>query len=307
MTTATAVKQNTAISIERANLFAPILFATGREWIGIYAGTKLRIGDHTHTFAEDVSLAVSGTLLPGYDYGVRLNDLGKPSVDILNSLDRIGSEFFAGFHFAHSGCAEGKDGGDGTAAINPFSIWDLGFRPSCNDPRGMALVDGRFWADIYLLGVDHGHGTSCCGAMIADGRDLPERPGGDGKAQRLDYATAVEIYKHHGKRLLGAEEFFAAAYGVKERCSRDDDPARAGSLADDGKRFISKWGLFDATGTMWQWGTDGHPDDPRPSIFGGSWVSGSSAGSRYARLGYWAEGSSGSFSARGASDHLSPV
>ena len=68
--------------------------------------------------------------------------------------------------------------------------------------------------------------------------------------------------------------------------------------------FVSQAGLFDITGTMWQWGTDGHPTDPRPSIFGGRWFSGDNAGSRYADLGIWAGDSNGDISARGRSDHL---
>ena len=77
-----------------------------------------------------------------------------------------------------------------------------------------------------------------------------------------------------------------------------------GTLDDGAARFVSRFGLFDVTGTMWQWATDGHPDDPRSSILGGSWISGSDAGSRYADLGYWPENSAVSVSARGACDHL---
>ena len=101
------------------------------------------------------------------------------------------------------------------------------------------------------------------------------------------------------------EEFFAAAFGVKERAARGVDPVRSGDVSDP--RFISRFGLFDATGTMWQWGTDGDPDDPRPSIFGGSWLDGGGAGSRCAGLGDWPGDSSGDLSARGRSDHLNPA
>lgn len=309
MTASAAVKQQ-EISIERHDPARPIFFTAGREWIGIYAGTFIHIGERTYTFNNDTSLDVAGMLVPGHDYGVGIDEDGKPFVMALASTSPIEGGYIGGFHFAPSGSAEAGDGGDGVPAINPHSIWDIEFRPSCPDPRGMALVEtaaGCFWADIYLLGVDHGQGTSRCGATIADGRDLPQLPAGKGKYQKLDYATAVEIYYHHGKRLLGAEEFFAAAYGVKERCSREDEPTLTGALDDQARRFVSKHGLFDVTGTMWQWGTDGHPEDPRPSIFGGSWLDGADAGSRYADLGDWAELSHGGVSARGASDHLSPA
>ena len=304
--TATAAIRKHDIIVERADLAAPILYVAGKEAAGIRAGTVIRIDGAAYGFDIDTPLDLAGTLVPGYDYGVGIHENGKPFAAVLAPATSIG--FIAGFHFAPSGCAVSIEGGDGVPSINPHSAWDLGFRPACPDPRGMTLVDlgggKRTWVDIYLLGVDHRNGTSRCGVTIADGRDRPERPDGKGTCAKLDYATAAEIYAHHGKRLLGAEEFFAAAYGVKERCSRSDEPTKTGTLDDGAARFVSRCGLFDATGTMWQWGTDGHPDDPRSSLFGGSWLNGESAGSRYAHLDYWPESSYGDISARGACDHL---
>lgn len=45
----------------------------------------------------------------------------------------------------------------------------------------------------------------------------------------------------------------------------------------------------------------------RPSIFGGSWINGSNAGSRYANLDNWARNSNENLSARGASDDPLPA
>lgn len=45
----------------------------------------------------------------------------------------------------------------------------------------------------------------------------------------------------------------------------------------------------------------------RPSIFGGSWINGSNAGSRYANLDYWPENSNENISARGGSDDPIPA
>ncbi|MBN9055348.1 MAG: Retron-type reverse transcriptase [Rhizobiales bacterium] len=44
-----------------------------------------------------------------------------------------------------------------------------------------------------------------------------------------------------------------------------------------------------------------------PSIFGGSWINGSNAGSRYANLDYWPENSNENISARGACDNPLPA
>ncbi|TXI06096.1 MAG: hypothetical protein E6Q76_10230 [Rhizobium sp.] len=308
MTAAAAV--NSSIRIEALNVDKPILIVADRDSVSIRAGTIVDIGGVTHRFAEDTPVML-GALETGSDYAVLIDDAGQPFAENVSQQNPLASGYLAGFHFAPGGHAQGIAGGDTTPAINPYSLWNIGFQPGCPDPRGMAMVEfahGRFWADIYLLSTDHQQqGTSRYGATIADGRDLPMRPDGSGRYKKLDYAAAVEIAAHHGKRLLGAEEFFAASYGVKERCSRSKEPARTGMLDDDAQHFISKRGLFDATGTMWQWGTDGHPDDPRPSVFGGSWVNGSLAGSRYANLGYWAGDSYDFIGLRAASDHMGPA
>ena len=307
MTTATAEKFIPAIRIERAQPDKPIIQLEHPSIISVRAGTSITIDGSTVKFENDVPIPID-PIFVGIDCAIGINAMGEFYVTHADE-NPLNGKTFAGFHFAPSGNATDKSGGDGEAAINPYSFWDVGFRPSCPDPRGMAIVEttgGKlFWADIYLLGVDHlKNGTSAHGVTIADGRDLPVRIDGNGTYDRCHFATVSEIYAHHGKRLLGAEEFFAAAYGVKERASRDDEPTLTGSLEDNAARFVSRWGMHDITGTMWQWGTDGHPDDPRPSLFGGSWFAGSNAGSRYASLVYWAGDSLGDIGARGASDHL---
>jgi len=45
----------------------------------------------------------------------------------------------------------------------------------------------------------------------------------------------------------------------------------------------------------------------RPSIFGGSWINGQNAGSRYANLDNWPDNSNDDISARGRSDHAFPA
>ncbi len=307
MTTAVAAMMKNPITIGRTKADRPIIQIEDPCIVSIRAGTSITIDGSTVSFDKDTPIA-SDKLLAGKDYTIGINAMGELYIKVADE-NPLNGKTFAGFHFAPSGNANSKNGGDGVPAINSYSLWDVGFRPSCPDPRGMAIVEtsgGKlFWADIYLLGIDHlKNGTSAHGVTIADGRDLPVRIDGNGTYDRCHFATVSEIYSHHGKRLLGAEEFFAAAYGVKERASRDDEPTLTGSLEDNAARFVSRWGMFDITGTMWQWGTDGHPDDPRPSIFGGSWIHGSHAGSRYADLGSWAEYSSEVLGARGASDHL---
>ncbi|MBB3608627.1 hypothetical protein [Rhizobium sp. BK602] len=305
-----AAEVNRIIRIESQDWTKSILVTPDRTSLYISAGTAVEIDGTIHRFDNDTPIAL-GNLDAGKDYAVTIDAAGQLIVEDVSRKNPLTAGYFAGFHFAPGGHATGTAGGDAIPEINPYSLWNIGFGPACPDPRGMALIDmgngRRFWADIYLLGINHHeHGTSRFGATIADGEDLPLRPDGSTYG-KLDFTTAKEIYAHHDKHLLSAEEFFTAAYGVRERCSRDGEPRTTGSFNGGGERFISRYGLFDATGTMWQWGTDGHPDDPRPSVFGGSWINGSSAGSRCAYLAYWPEDSAGSISARGGSDHMAPA
>ncbi len=289
------------VAIERADCSRPVLICGGPLSIAICGGTIVTTASGRVAFAYLTRLEATG-LEAGKDYGIRLTGSKPEIIEIGPEFDR--SHIFAGFHVAPFANATARGGGADGPAINPYSCWDAGFRPACPDPRGMTLVDGRFWADIYLLGANHlDAGTSAFGVSIADGETLPDLPTG-GKARKIDYATARAIYAHHGKQLLGAEEFFAAAYGVEERCARDDEPKLTGEA--EGARFVSRWGLIDATGTMWQWGTDGDPDNPRASIFGGSWWPGVIAGSRYALLACWPDDSGGDISARGRCGHVTP-
>jgi hypothetical protein len=282
----------------KSDVATPVLKVLGPMVIALKGGTVLAAGP----LAEDLILALpEGGLIAGTDYGV--GDIGAAPVIVPLTGPSFVADMIGGFHVAPGGNATARAGGDLMPAINADSLWDCNFRPACRDPRGMALVDsprGRFWCDIYLLGRDHLiNGTSKLGVTIADGDDAPQNPAG-GYFDELDYATAEAVMKHHGKGLLSAEEFFAAAYGVTEKSAHNGDPE---TTQLDAAR-TSRFGLMQATGNLLVWGTDGDPDLPRPSIFGGSWFSGSLAGSRFATLGDWPESSGGVLGARGRSDHL---
>jgi hypothetical protein len=296
-----AKNEATASLLSKADPNLPALIVTGPQSIAVRAGTIF----DGHTFDVETSVLLPDTgLIAGADYVVAVSRLG---VAIAGAVEVPPSDvtFLGGFHFAPGGNAAARAGGDDVPAINPFSLWDVNFRPACADPRGMTLVDGprgRFWCDIYLLGVDHlERGTSKFGATIADGDDLPML--GEREASRLDYETAVKVMAYHGKQLLALDEFFAAAFGVTEKtsCGRDPKKTKLDALR------TSKWGVIQATGNLWVWGHDGDPDEPRGSVFGGSWLHDDSAGSRYALVDNWPGNSSEYLGARGRSDHLQPA
>jgi hypothetical protein len=278
---------------------SPVLKVIGRDSVLVKAGTNFR-RDH---FPEDLPVLMPhGGLEIGADYGVMLGgDRIPQAVKIVGVIPDI---CFGGFHFAPGGNAAARAGGDEIPAINPRSIWDLKFRPACPDVRGQALTELfglKFWSDIYMLGVDHRiNGTSKFGVTIADGNNPPVNPVTGKKFNSLDYDTAVAVMSHHGKSLMSYDEFKAFAFGVTEKTSASKNPKITGL---DAPR-TSHVGGQQASGNKWAWGHDGDPDKPRASIFGGSCLRGSYAGSRYAFVDYWPDYSGGPLGARGRSDHL---
>jgi hypothetical protein len=145
--------------------------------------------------------------------------------------------------------------------INQYSLWDLKFRPACSDPRGMVLVDGRFWCDIYLTNVQYlTHGTSRKGERIADGENASSYPlistkmGGNGTTTygRCDWFVANEVAAHWEKKLLSYADFQTATYGTSEQTSYGTD----NQFTCRASVYTSKWGVEQATGVMWVWSSD---------------------------------------------------
>lgn len=291
--------------------------------ISLKAGTKVEVAGSIITFAADTAV-VMPSLTAGTDYAVYVCSDGTVRADASFSAPTgyttANSRKIGGFHYAL-----GNLNVNATPNINEFSLWDLKWRPSCADPRGMVLVAGNFWADIYLLGVNHHtDGTSKAGVTIADGSSPPKVSplfGGNGSTDygSLTWHEAAEVMASHGKALLSYGEFSAAAYGVTEASSVGSDPVTTGRSAN----YTSKWGLEQATGCMWQWGREfGGPynttasyvantesrgstyNQANAALFGGDWSSTSASGSRCASWNTAPSNSGSNLGARGRCDHL---
>ena len=317
--------------------------------VSLKAGAYIELAGLWYVFADATAVQMPA-LTPGTDYAIYLCKDGTLRADANFSaptgFTTATSRKIGGFHYAPGSNALAQAGGNAVAAINPYSLWDLKWRPTCADPRGMTLVANTFWCDIYLLGVDHHvNGTSRHGVTIADGGSPPKVPtlfGGNGSTTyALTQFAAAEIMKSAGKSLLDYAEFSAAAYGVSEAAQRGSDPVTTGlsnnnvgsSNADE--KFTSKWGVVQAAGCMWIWGRDfsnradgadaaaitgwswkgpGRGSAYTQStyglvaaLWGGGWVDSSYCGSRAS---YWLNYPWGSFTnlgARGRCDHLRHV
>jgi len=229
-----------------------------------------------------------------------------------------------GFHYAPGGNAAARSGGNTTPYINAYSLWDLKFKPACQDPRGMTLVAGNFWADIYLLNTDPDtNGTSKYNVTIADGASPPKVPvkfGGNGTTAytTLTWWEANEVLAANGKRSASYQEYAALAFGTTEASSIGADQVSTILNA----AYTSKWGVMQSTGVMWVWGKDfgggaaaagwvanttGRGQTyqlPNAGLFGGGWNVGANSGSRCSS---WHDSptlSNVAVGGRGVTDHL---
>ena len=231
-----------------------------------------------------------------------------------------------GFHYAPGGNASfDLDAGDGgtTPQINEFSFYDLTWRPSVPDPRGLTLVgDGAFWAGIYLMsanhltGAVHKYNVDPC----RDGNP-PRLPDDSGNYPNAEPSNIFESLAYHGFRAPDYNEFQLLAYGVDEaRSIGGSGPGDTGDVSDRGKdQQTSHWGVFDATGVLRVWGRDhilatsdqSLPDPSRGDRFrferfanlGGYWDDGSDSGSRSV-FSTSADFSGTSIGGRGVCDHV---
>ncbi len=300
---------------------------TGNGTASVKDGTVVDVKGTPVAFASATAITMP-TLSSGTDYAIYACADGSIRADASftapSGYTTANSRQIGGFHYAPGGNATAQAGGNTTAQINEFSFWDLKFRPACPDPRGMTLVADGFWADIYLLGVDHlVNGTSKFNVTIADGSSPPRVPtkfGGNGTTTytTLNWWEAREVMVHHGKRLPTYGEFAALAYGTTEATQGGTDPVST-ILRN---AFTSRWGVMLAAGNMWVWGdefgggaasagwtanTGGRGSTYQMEnavLFGGSWDYGANCGSRCSSWSNSPTGSGNSFGARGVCDHL---
>ena len=247
-----------------------------------------------------------------------------------------GGSIVGGYHYIPSGRPTAFNNGSptATAEILEYSIWDLTWRPVCPDPRGMTCVDGRFWCDLYLCGSTSYATTafsavpsSKIGLTIADNSSpalIPSFYGGNGSTAYTlvsgnnpgSWYNFAEVAHSFGKRFMWSWEFQAAAFGAPEAGSRGSDP---GTVIWERQ---SKWGLAQATGTLYVWGiervgiyisvtntnTGGrgteYADAPRALLLGGHWFAGAVSGSRNVDWANVPSAGATNIGARFAAEHL---
>ena len=286
------------------------------------------------SIAASTAITMPGSPAAGTDYAI----WAKTDGTLEATADHVtpptaNARKIGGFHYAPGGNATGVAGGDTTPAINAYSIWDLKFRPACPDPRGMTLVADGFWADIYLLGVDHPtNGSSKYNVTIADGNSpakIPAKFGGNGTTAYGggNWWDMHEVMRSFGKRFPNYSEFAALAYGTTEATSSGGTDVPTTGVTGTGATsawnlFTSKWGVVQAAGNLWVWGdefgggtaaagwvanTGGRGSTyqlENAVLLGGNWGGGVVSGSRASDWNNAPTVSLGNIGARGVCDHL---
>jgi len=327
LATGGAVLYNRRPALYRGSLF----YKTAATTISIAAGAVL----NGHLYESATAVTMPGSFTNNTDYAIWQN----PSTAALVAdasfttapAGATGGSVVGGFHYIPSGRPTAINNGSPTASaeILEFSLWDLTYRPSCADPRGMACINDAFWIDLYLTGATSYAGStfsavpsSKISLTIADGSSAPLVPaqyGGNGSTTygSFTWYEASEMAASFGKRLPFYAEFSAAAFGAPEAGSRGTD---AGTVQWE---RVSKFGLAQATGVMYQWGADTSGNgsggsftaqtegrgsvfstDARAVLLGGGWGATSVSGSRCASWINTPWNSSSSVGARFAAGHL---
>ena len=195
----------------------------------IKKGTAVTFKSKVFTFDNDAVIELNKPKA-GTDYLVYVTSTGKVTTE--TNYKGKGT-LLGGFHFAPGGCADdNRTGGDDVPQINQYSVWDLQWRPTAKDPRGMTLVNGKFWSDIYLMTED---GDSTYGKNVRT---------------NINWWEVNEKLNQQGKRCPVQSEFQELAFGTTEHKS-------SGNKIDKNscaKEFTSKCGAQMSTGCYYVWG-----------------------------------------------------
>jgi len=291
----------------KANPLAVSFTKTGNGSATLSFAIKVEINFKLFQFASGTSVFMP-TLTAGTDYAIYACNDGTVRADASFTAPAgyttTTSRQIGGFHYAPGGNATAQSGGNTTPQINEYSFWDLKWRFRGGDNRGMTLcgsgINSGIWTDIYLTNTNYiTNGTSKYNVTIADGSSPPlisPLQGGTGSNSYGSYThwEAGEVASWAGKKLPTYREFCLLAYGTTENSSIGSDQGTTQWNA----AYVSKWGVNQVSGVMWQWGADygggaqaagwlnnngGRGQTyqlPNAAIFGGNWNETSNSGSR---------------------------
>lgn len=288
----------------------------------------VEVGGSLLNIAANTSV-VMPALVSGGDYAIYACSDGSLRADLNWSYPTgytsLNSRFIGCGHYAPGGNAAAQSGGNTTPAFNAYSFFDLTYRPSRKDWRGMTTDPGDgFCVAIYLLNTNPDvNGASKYNVAIADGASPPKIPlvfGGNGSSNyaNFNWWNASEALAAQGLRMPTYGEFSSFAYGTTEASSIGTDQGSTILNA----AYTSKCGVIQSSGVMWVWGnefgggtaaaswaanTDGRGSTyqlENAVLLGGGWGDASDSGSRASTWFYSPPVSVGFIGARGVCDLL---
>lgn len=285
---------------------------------------KVFVDGNVRTIASGTSITMP-TLTAGSDLAIWVNPDGTLQASTSFTTPPVaGGRKVGGFHYAPGGNASfALNAGNGgtTPQINQFSFYDLKWKPSAPDPRGLTLVANAFWVGIYnlaqnhLSGAPHRHGV----APARDG-NAPQFINGSGNYPNASPMNLFEVLNFHGFTTLRVQDFQLAAFGTNEEASRGSAAATTGLPGGNtDAQFTSTWGVIQSTGVLGTWSNDSILSTadqtlPNPSrggrfrvshfaALGGTFIFGAASGSRVVFT-ITATASSTNRGSRGRCDHV---
>lgn len=256
-----------------------------RNTITIYAGLQVAIGGELFFTDVDKTIAVDSFISASnragkdvYIYACKSGDAESFSPDFVVSLNSSApsgyttsnSRKIGGFHCLCVGVGTNQAivhpmYGFATGDILPYSMWDLCHLPE-SDPEGMSFIAPiGIWMDIYGPSWNGSKLVSVYNGTIADGLTKV------GSLTGFSGDNFVERFAEVNKRLMTRDEFIVAAQGTPELVNimgSSDPVTTGGHVMTNGLRCVSKYGIEDCCGVIWQYIGDQYeyyPDYSMPS------------------------------------------
>ena len=237
----------------------PELMTTNKTSVTIPADTQVVINGQFFRSTANTTLQTSGIASAGTDiYVYAVNNSGtlgfvlSPNSTVPTGYNATNSRKIGGMHClcADVGTIAGHPlSGYVAGDILPASVWDLKHRAHSENEGMLYIAEKNIWVDIYLGSWDGDQLVSSFGGTTADGYS----------AEPFHADKFTEKFGEVGKRNPWRHEFMVFAKGSNEGTNIQGtaDPVTTGGHVDTaGRRMISKDGLEDCAGALWQWTED---------------------------------------------------
>ena len=237
----------------------PSLMTSAKTSVTVPAGTEVTIDGQYYRSTAATTLQTTDVRAAGTDayvYAV-VNSGALGFVLSTNSTVPTGynannSRKIGGFHMLCANVGTIADhplSGYTAGDILPASVWDLKHRARSENEGMVYIAEKGIWVDIYLSSWDGDQLVSSFGGTTADGYS----------ATPFHADKFTEEFGNVGKRNPWRHEFQVFAKGSNEGTNIQGaaDPGTTGGHTDTaGRRMISKDGLEDCCGVLWQWAED---------------------------------------------------